>query len=90
MATVIGETIANVFCVVRTRRQMASSPDLQGLRPTDSMGIRCVFSNLIHETGIRRALFRGLHIKLFTVVPMSAVSKSILEFLSSDRPVASN
>lgn len=84
LATVLGECLSNVFCLARARLQMATAPDLHGLRPSDAHGLRAVISNLLKEAGIARMLVRGLHIRLLTSVPMSAVSMGILEYLSPD------
>lgn len=78
----------NFLDIVKTRQQLAHSPEIGALRPDDRKGIFTIAKNLINEQGWRRAIFRGMGMRLLSTTPSTALSMAIMEWLHPDPTIA--
>lgn len=83
-ATSTAVLATNFLDVVKTRQQLAHSPEVAALRPTDTQGVRVIARNLIKEHGLLRALGKGLGMRFLSTVPSSALGMAIMETLHPD------
>lgn len=78
----------NFLDIVKTRQQLAHSPEIGSLRPDDRKGVVSIARNLINEQGLRRAMVRGMGMRLLSTTPSTALSMAIMEWLHPDPTIA--
>lgn len=88
LATANAVVWTNFLDVVKTRQQLAYSPEVARLRPSDTKGARVIALNLIKECGLFRALTIGMGMRMLSTVPSSALAMAIMETLHPDPTVA--
>lgn len=88
IATTTAVIATNFLDVVKTRQQLAHSPEVAKLRPTDTQGVRQIAKNLIKENGFWRAMTKGMGMRFISTVPSSALAMAIMETLHPDPSIA--
>lgn len=87
-ATSTAVVCTNFLDVIKTRQQLAHSPEVAKLRPSDTLGVRTIAINLLRENGVIRGLTKGMGLRLMSTVPSSALSMAIMETLHPDPTMA--
>lgn len=80
--TVVATCCTNILDVVKTRQQVAFSPD--SLRASDKLGVLSIGRRLVKESGFWGAATKGLGVRLSASIPSSALTMMLVEYLHPD------